>query len=72
MTRICFDAALNFEIDQSNINHHRNQRTYKIEIQVLKVRNVVYIHTEFAGNSIFNNTRYFKITWHVLFFNSAL
>ncbi|XP_046461217.1 rhodopsin, G0-coupled-like [Daphnia pulex] len=47
LTRICFDAALNFEIDQSNINHHRNQRTYKIEIQVLKL-NLLMVLTFFV------------------------
>lgn len=42
LSRICFDAALNFELD--HLNQHRNQRTYKIEIQVLKVLYTENIH----------------------------
>lgn len=44
LSRICFDAALNFELD--HLNQHRNQRTYKIEIQVLKL-NVLMVLTFF-------------------------
>lgn len=36
VSRFCFDAALNFELSHA-VDHQRNQRAYKLEIQVLKV-----------------------------------